>query len=74
MEQDVIFGAIYFVSLIVLLVAALICTLIFGSRRADRVEKYYQKLDEHDKAVINDWKEVNKLYSRDLRRKQNEDK
>lgn len=74
MDSQTIFGAIYFLCLVALLVVAFVLTLVFGSRRNDRVEKFYNQLDEHDKAVINDWKEVNKLFTRDLRKSNNEDK
>lgn len=74
MDSQTIFGAIYFLCLVAFLVVAFVLTLVFGSRRNDRVEKFYNQLDEHDKAVINDWKEVNKLFTRDLRKSNNEDK
>lgn len=55
------------------LICAFVCAIIFGSKRNDRVNKWYNSLDEHDKAVINDWKEVNKILTKDLRNK-HEDK
>lgn len=74
MDSQTIFGAIYFLCFVALLVVAIVLTLVFGSRRNDRVEKFYNQLDEHDKSVINDWKEVNKLFTRDLRKSNNENK
>lgn len=74
MDSQTIFGAICFLCLVALFVVAFVLTLVFGSRRNDRVEKFYNQLDVHDKAVINDWKEVNKLFTRDLRKSNNEDK
>lgn len=52
------------------LIVAFVCAIIYGSRRNDRANDWYNKLDEHDKAVINDWKEVNRLLSRDLKKKE----